>query len=389
MKQLISHGAAVTKRSVISRPSRDAIVNAIYDCALDPGRWPDLLAMLANAANGHAAVLDVLETSASSGSVLIEHNTDPSWSEKYRQYYASLNPTRNYVERIKPFQPFTFDTLMGWDDFAKTPYHNEYRVPQGFGDCLTIMLEKNAGRTVYISIFKPDRDPLYTKSEINLVASVTPHIRRAVEIGKVLGERKIERDSLAQALNRLTFGVVLLDAEGHTAFLNAAAEDISTLGFFNVDRGRELRFVNAADAAWLRTTLAQRFGLIAPRMLEMKDRPRVLINAFALAPEIGANASPRIFELIGRASCLLAFHRQDAAMGDIGEAFGRLHGLTSAERRVFKALLDGFTPREAGQSLGISQPTVRTHLSHIFAKTDTRRQSELVRLASNLQTTLK
>lgn len=33
--------------------------------------------------------------------------------------------------------------------------------------------------------------------------------------------------------------------------------------------------------------------------------------------------------------------------------------------------------------LGIGEPTVRTHLQHIFSKTDTARQADVVRLLQN------
>jgi len=39
--------------------------------------------------------------------------------------------------------------------------------------------------------------------------------------------------------------------------------------------------------------------------------------------------------------------------------------------------------KEAAEMLGISEPTVRTHLQHIFSKTNTLRQADLLRLLQN------
>ena len=63
-----------------------------------------------------------------------------------------------------------------------------------------------------------------------------------------------------------------------------------------------------------------------------------------------------------------------------GEAFARLHKLTGGELRVLLALAQGLGAREAADMLGISEPTVRTHLQHMFAKTHTLRQADLLRL---------
>ena len=63
-----------------------------------------------------------------------------------------------------------------------------------------------------------------------------------------------------------------------------------------------------------------------------------------------------------------------------GEAFARLYGLTGGELRVVVALAQGLGGKEAADMLGISEPTVRTHLKSIFSKTETSRQTDLLRL---------
>jgi DNA-binding CsgD family transcriptional regulator len=57
-----------------------------------------------------------------------------------------------------------------------------------------------------------------------------------------------------------------------------------------------------------------------------------------------------------------------------------LYGLTTAEARIAHALLDADRLADVAENLGVTLSTVRTHLQRAFEKTDTRRQSELVRL---------
>ena len=63
-----------------------------------------------------------------------------------------------------------------------------------------------------------------------------------------------------------------------------------------------------------------------------------------------------------------------------GEAFARLHGLTGGELRVLLALSQGLDGMKSAEMLGISEPTVRTHLQRIFSKTGTSRQSDLLNM---------
>lgn len=57
-----------------------------------------------------------------------------------------------------------------------------------------------------------------------------------------------------------------------------------------------------------------------------------------------------------------------------------LFGLTPAEARLACTILDAGSLREVAERLGIAVTTARTHLTRVFAKTGTSRQSQLVRL---------
>jgi DNA-binding CsgD family transcriptional regulator len=59
-----------------------------------------------------------------------------------------------------------------------------------------------------------------------------------------------------------------------------------------------------------------------------------------------------------------------------------LYNLTSAEARIAAALAAGERPHEIAGRTGVKIATIRSQLASIYAKTGTRRQSELVRLLS-------
>jgi DNA-binding CsgD family transcriptional regulator len=63
-----------------------------------------------------------------------------------------------------------------------------------------------------------------------------------------------------------------------------------------------------------------------------------------------------------------------------GQAFAKLHGLTGSELRVLLAMAPGLSSKEAAEVLGISETTTKTHLQHIYVKTGTSKQTELLHL---------
>ena len=62
------------------------------------------------------------------------------------------------------------------------------------------------------------------------------------------------------------------------------------------------------------------------------------------------------------------------------ESLRQAFGLTRAEAGFTREILKGDGLRATASRLGISLTTARTHLAHVFDKTGTRRQAELVRL---------
>jgi DNA-binding CsgD family transcriptional regulator len=64
------------------------------------------------------------------------------------------------------------------------------------------------------------------------------------------------------------------------------------------------------------------------------------------------------------------------------EAIARLYKLTPTELRVLLAVVEVGGVPEVAVALGIGEGTVKTHLHRLFAKTDTKRQADLVKLVA-------
>ena len=66
------------------------------------------------------------------------------------------------------------------------------------------------------------------------------------------------------------------------------------------------------------------------------------------------------------------------------DAIANSFDLTPSEARTLEHLAGGATIAETAEALGISTNTARTHLAHIFSKTGTSRQTDLIMLVKDL-----
>jgi DNA-binding NarL/FixJ family response regulator len=71
------------------------------------------------------------------------------------------------------------------------------------------------------------------------------------------------------------------------------------------------------------------------------------------------------------------------------EAIARQYGLTSRESEVLQLLAAGYTQPLIETTLRISQSTIKTHISHIYQKTATRKKQELIALIEHKKTQLE
>lgn len=218
---------------------------------------------------------------------------------------------------------------------------------------------------------------------------LVPHLARALGVMERLRDAELQGAASLAALDRLATGVVLIDARGAVVHANRAAERIFDAGEGLVmireagsSHGR-LAPLDAAAQAMLARALASMLNPGQPAedhalAVLVPNPPSGRLKVLQLAPltracgfETGAGSARAIVFILGsdRSSDLL-----DA------ELLRRLYGVTQAEARLAARLFSGETLADAASNCGIAQATARTQLRHIFEKTGTHRQAELMRL---------
>lgn len=184
------------------------------------------------------------------------------------------------------------------------------------------------------------------------------------------------------ALDALTAGVVLSGRDGQVHYMNAAAaRQAKTGGAFRLSNSRILPADRAAERAFISA-----LSNIEPRRLGEPASGYTL----ALPDRRGAGVLATILRLDSAAAGGSSEYQTPAAAIFIqdptilppcpGDAFAALYGLTRSEVRVALTLMRCQSLQEVGSQLGLSVLTVKTHLQHIFQKTGTSRQADLLAL---------
>jgi DNA-binding CsgD family transcriptional regulator len=84
----------------------------------------------------------------------------------------------------------------------------------------------------------------------------------------------------------------------------------------------------------------------------------------------------------------LFVHKAAMANASRPELLAKSYRLTPSELRVLLAIVEVGGVPEVAETLGIAETTVKFHLRNLFAKTETRRRADLVKLLASFSTPL-
>jgi DNA-binding CsgD family transcriptional regulator/PAS domain-containing protein len=221
----------------------------------------------------------------------------------------------------------------------------------------------------------------YEVHELRLLRVLTPRLRRAIRVMLRLSELDGKAKLAGEIVDGLSSAIVVTDRGGCIQSFNRAAEAILEVRDGLVVHNRVLRATNPGDTA----RLAQLILEAAGGHLGLDPRPW---SAMKVTRPSQCYPFTLVINPLGRAGSPLRHPpRVSIAINDLTQRWetqaallARLHDFTPKQSEVAALLAQGCDPRAVARTLGVSMPTVRTHIRRLMLKTDVDRLSELVRV---------
>jgi DNA-binding CsgD family transcriptional regulator len=352
------------------------LVSGIYAAALTPQQWGPAMRVVQHTFDGsNASGLLMSDGSAWS----IDNSTlPPRIAQSYEEYYYRLDRVLAALEQGPVGAVRTGTELMPL--VRRSEFYEEWLRPLEIDGGLFVRLTGGPRPTCFIVAAPRRTESFDTPERAKLMTRLVPHLQQALRIQNRLTDFAHSSADLAGALEAVRHGVAVIGSGCLVLHLNSTAERILAAGDGLHSRAgcvaagtnecdrklqRAIHFAVLNDGSNIRH--GQSFACERPS----GKRPYI-IHVLPLH-RIGAD------ETSTKATALVLIMDPEREIRPAAMLLRHVYGLTNTEAEVAVRMAHGSEVKQISEELSMSLTTVRTHLQHIFDKTGTHRQAELVR----------
>jgi len=361
---------------------REALLDSIYDAALDPGRWESVILGITAATGSVGGVLQQLSLAPRAAVMTVSGGLDPELVRICETRYL-WNPLTAAAVQRRPGEISHSDEVIALAGLRATDFYADVLRPHDIGHNAAASIDRDGGASaILFNLCRSERQGALDQEGVRLVTSLLPHLRRAFGLRSRAEHCRALGQADFAAIELLAIGAVILDAAGRLLFANAAARRIAAdSGALQLTAGGLAARWPSQDAALQRLIARSLAGQPAAALslpAPERDCPLVLLAS----PLRGRTAERLGGALPSRAAAIVfvttAGDRRQPNTAWLAEAFG----LTPAEARAAAALAEGRDFAATASGLGIQATTLKTHARRIFEKAGCRRRAEFLQLVA-------
>lgn len=385
------HHAISTKRDANHLSD---LVHQIYDASVHPERWNAVVAAIAASLGSSKGLLFTPFLAPQHGGLIFPAGIDEAalqlWGSSYidQDIWAQRAQARG---QLRAGEVLIDDDIVPRAEFLASRFYREFLSTIGIGRvCTCIVFEGTPGLpATSISIFRDAHEPAFDRADARWLRLVATHVSRGLGLMQRLDTARLQYTSLLASLDRLSFGVVLLNQSMQVLHLNQAARGaVSRRDGISINANRQLESNSVATRSqnlsrWLTAVrdtpeTEQAHFLDGCRIVRSDGERHYAIQCVAVSAAGAWTAQSEevryvVFILDPTALQLPSTARLVA-----------LYGLTQAQAKVALAFSSGGTYKQVARQLRVSEETVRSHVKEIYPKTRVNRQADLVRLVLSL-----
>lgn len=371
-----------------------ALIHLIYAASAEPQRWPEALAAITQTMSVQQALLFTPFVRPDCGGLLFPWKIDEKhlslWASKYIDHDIWAQSAQN-KDLWHEGAVLLDEDLVTQAELRASIFYREFLASLNIARvCVGIVFGGGPGLpSTSLSVFRGPEDKPFGQEERELMQLLVPHLSRSLGLMHRLSLARHQVASMRVALDRLSVGVFLLNQHLDVIYANVAAKQVLAR-----DDGIHLDLQKRLTAPGLVVHEGERLESWLSRLVGLPveerggfgdtfDVARHKANAWYSVQCCPLEPQDPLFSGEGAHHIVFVTDPQRLEL-PASAALQRQLGLTSAEARVTKALVQGGTYRDVAATLGVREETIRTQVKAIYLKTRTNDKAGLTRMVLSL-----
>lgn len=377
-------GAGLAKGTGLTGSDRAGVlIDRVYAALVGEIGWEQFLQEVATCLPNGKASLFFHDADSGFGALSLSAGFSADAVTAYGRHFSRVNPWMQAAARRPVGLAVRSEQMLPRDALLRTEFHADFLRPNGLGTAVGVTIHREDDCNFMLSVLGAEADDATVDAARAVLGQLVPHLRRVFTYYRKSPQAGAAVHGGISVLDLLGIGVILVSADRRIRHCNPPAEAMIAKGDAVGEDGEgRLRFhAPDATAALERALGAIQLGIprgVLDTQLLPRDGGRQPMRARVVQLD---PSSPQVF-FSGAAALILIEDPSVSTAGARIDSARAVYGLTAAELRVARRLIEGLTLTEIAAVDGVSPLTVRSQLKSIFAKTDTRRQAEVVRKLS-------
>ncbi len=351
-----------------------SLVSAMMDGPFEDPPWTKFLAQLRAATGADFATLIFRPPDRPLGEALHLFSGDApvlNVNEVYATYLGGLDMLSDL--RMEEGRIYSFQELYPLEGAEHAKFYEEVIVASGITACRMVRVMEPTGVSAWLSVSR--REGEFVSRDETLLRMVAPVLRGVLRLYIALENERFAAAVTGDAMRRLHFGWMTLDARGYVLEHEPEAGDVLKRSRV-LSKGIDGRLV--VSSPQLRRSIFDAIETISgnpqakPHVFTLNQDPWLDMLLLPVTQD-RLSAHPK-------ATVIAYVHGDSWHATDRCEQLTQLFGLSPSEAKLALALSRGMTIIEAAEALGITEGTTRKRSKAIYAKTGARGLPDLVRI---------
>lgn len=360
------------------------VIGMIYEAALNPVLWQDVLTEIVDFTGSTTAIFTATDQLSPNYDFVFTHNIPPESMLAYQDEHVKVLDMRLHA----PYwmEKGLGDTVLNtFASYASMPvesdefiFYEKCAKPTNVSHVAAVLLERSAYSWAVFAVHRSPQLDEYNEQEEKILKRLGVHLRRALQIYRHMTILQEDKKNIYQVLDHFKIGVILINQDYRLCYANAIVKKIfENSSILELDKNNSLKTLKKFQEKLnqlIRSALFENDGLNNETggVLAVYDDNRSLMLSVLPFSETEAQYHQK--------QTIIFVTQTNQAQYLAKDYLIQKYKLAKRELEVCDLFVNGLSLEQIAEHMDITYGSIRVYIKNIFAKTACTSQTELMQL---------